>query len=176
MRPGSLRFAAFGGLLLLLSSCSASAFEPLPATPEAILAFRLRTLQPGRVIRIERMDRSVTEGRVLTAETGRVVLAGAARVDTVEARSVAVVWQRRDSPGSTIGKTALRAALGAGVVVALLLGVQELEGESLDVPVGYLAAFVVGKAAAAGTVLGAVAYASAPEWSRIYPIPAGSRP
>ena len=91
MRSCSLRIATATALCLTLPGCAASAFEPVPATPEAILAFRLRTLPRGRLVRIQRMDGTVTEGTVISTAADHVVLARETRTDTLGAASVAVI-------------------------------------------------------------------------------------
>jgi hypothetical protein len=163
----------------VLAGCSRHAFEPVPSSPEAILAFKLRTLIPGRTIRIQRIDGSLAEGKVVVAAPDHVVLAGEEGRDSIAAMAVGTIWQRRGNALASIAKTTLGAALGAAILLGFAYGAGELGDSNVgdgDIPVWYLAPRVVGTAAGAGTIFGAVIYASSPEWNPIYPIPAGSRP
>jgi hypothetical protein len=174
----STQLAILSAGLLAVPACSRHVFEPVPSTPEAVLAFRLRTLHPGRTIRIQRIDGWLSEGTVVTAGADQVVLAHASGADTVAATSVGIIWQRRGAVGPTVGRTALGAALGVAIVLAVALGASELDDSmSLDEGLLWFAApRLIASAAYAGGIFGTVVHLSAPEWSRIYPIPAGTRP
>lgn len=179
MRIGrSTQLAILSAGLVAVPACSRHVFEPVPSTPEAVLAFRLRTLPPGRMIRIRRTDGSLSEGTVASSRPDQVVVTHATGADTVAATSVGTIWQRRGAVGPTVGRTALGAALGVAVVLAVALGAAELDDSmSLDDGLFWFAApRLIASAAFAGGIFGTVVHLSAPEWSRIYPIPPGTSP
>ena len=164
--------------LAVLAGCSGLVFESMPSSPEAVLAFKLRTLEPGRTVRIQRMDGSLVEGRVVDPAPARAILEREDGRDTVAAHAVGTVWLERAPAGRSIGRSALGAALGAAAVLAFACATYELSGvDAWDgaVPLWYLAPLVA-KAAFAGGVFGAVVHAASPAWNQVYPVPAGARP
>ena len=164
--------------LAVLAGCSGLVFESMPSSPEAVLAFKLRTLEPGRTVRIQRMDGSLVEGRVVDPAPARAILEREDGRDTVAANAVGTVWLARAPAGRSIGRSALGAALGASAVLAFAYATYELSGaDAWDdaVPIWYLAPLVA-KAAFAGGVFGAVVHAASPAWNQVYPVPAGARP
>lgn len=164
--------------LAALAGCSGLVFESMPGTPEALLAFKLRTLEPGRTVRIQRMDGSTVEGRAVDPAPGRAVLDIGPGRDTVAADAVAMIWVERAAAGRSIGRSALGAALGAAAILAFAYGAYELSGpEPTDetIPLWYLAPLVA-KVAFAGGVFGAVVHAASPAWNQVYPVPPGARP
>ena len=165
-------------LAAALAGCSGLVFESMPATPEAVLAFKLRTLEPGRTVRIQRLNGSMVGGRVVEPAPDRAILETDTGRDTVAAEAVGTVWLERAPVGRSVGRSALGAALGVAAVVAFLYGAYELSGADSygeTVPIWYLAP-LVGKAAIAGGVFGAVVHAASPAWTQVYPVPAGARP
>lgn len=164
--------------ILALVGCSRHVFEPVPSSPEAILAFRLRTLERGRMVRIQLVDGSRAEGEVVAAGPDLVVLGRVDGIDTVAAEAVSAIWMQRAGAGRTVGRTAVGAALSMAIVLVFAYGVSELTDpgyETDQIPLWYLAPLVA-KAAFAGGVLGAAAYASSPAWNPIYPMSPGGRP
>jgi hypothetical protein len=164
--------------LTALAGCSGLVFESMPGTPEAVLAFKLRTLEPGRGVRIQRLDGSMVEGRVVEPAPGRAILETELGQDTVAAEAVGAIWLERAPVGRSVGRSALGAALGVAAVIAFLYGAYELSGADAygdTGPIWYLTPLVA-KAAVAGGVFGAVVHAASPGWYQVYPVPAGARP
>lgn len=164
--------------LAALAGCSGLVFESMPGTPEAVLAFKLRTLEPGRTVRIQRMDGSTVEGRVVDPAPVQAILESETGRDTVAAEAVGTIWLERAPAGRSIGRSALGAALGVAAVLAFAYGAYELSGAESGgdtVPLWYLAPLVA-KAAVAGGIFGAAVHAASPAWSQVYPGLPGPRP
>jgi len=164
--------------LAALAGCSGMVFESMPATPEAVLAFKLRTLEAGRTVRIQRVDGSMVEGRAVEPAPGRAIVETGSGRDTVDAEAVGTVWLERAPVARSVGRSALGAALGVAAVVAFAFGAYELSGADPygdTVPVWYLAPLVA-KAAFAGGVFGAVVHVASPPWNQVYPVLPGARP
>ena len=176
--PRPLLLATLTTAPLALAGCSRLVFEPVPSTPEAILAFRLRTLEEGRVVRIQHLDGSLAEGKVVEPGPERAILVTEAGRDTIPAREVGSIWVGRAEIGPAVARSALGAGLGAAIVIAMAYGVAGLGGpDDFDnaYPIWYFAPLVA-KWALAGGVFGAVVNASSPAWNRVYPTPPGGRP
>ena len=164
--------------LAVLAGCSGLVFESMPSSPEAVLAFKLRTLEPGRTVRIQRIDGSLVEGRVVDPAPARAILETEHGRDTVAAQAVGTIWLERAPAGRSIGRSAFGAALGAALVLAFAYATYELSGADSwgdAMPLWYLAPLMA-KAAFAGGVFGAVVHAASPAWNQVYPVPARARP
>ena len=179
MRVGrSLTLVLLPAALAALAGCSGLVVESMPDTPEAVLAFKLRTLEPGRTVRVQRLDGSLVEGRVVEPAPGWAILETDTGRDTVAAEAVGTLWLERAPAGRSVGRSALGAALGVAAVVAFAYGAYELSGAEPageTVPLWYLAPLVA-KAALAGGVFGALIHAASPAWNQVYPVPARARP
>ena len=165
-------------LVVGAAACSRHVFEPLPATPEALLAFKLRTLPPGEVVRVERAGEQWTEGRVVASGDDSVVVAA----DTggpvvIRASEVTRIYRQRPPAGPTIARVT-----GGGALVGVLLGGVLLISSRIsdspddDYSVFPVLAWLASRGAAAGLVFGGVVHAASPEWIQTYPVPPGSRP
>ena len=174
----SLTLVLLPAALAALAGCSGLVFESMPGSPGAVLAFKLRTLEPGRTVRIQRIDGSLVEGRVVDPAPARAILETEHGRDTVAAQAVGTIWLERAPAGRSIGRSAFGAALGAALVLAFAYATYELSGADSwgdAVPLWYLAPLMA-KAAFAGGVFGAVVHAASPAWNQVYPVPARARP
>lgn len=165
-------------LVVNAAACSRHVFEPLPATPEALLAFKLRTLPPGEVVRVQRMGDQWTEGRVVASGDDSVVVApDSGGPVVIRASEVSQIYRQRPPAGPTIARvTGSGALIGAVLGGLLLISSRISDSPEDDYSVFPVLAWLASRGAAAGLVFGAVVQAASPEWIQTYPIPPGSRP
>jgi hypothetical protein len=125
--------------LAALAGCSGLVFESMPATPGAVLAFKLRTLEAGRTVRIQRVDASMVEGRVVEPGPGRAIVETGSGRDTVDAEAYEL--SGAEPAGETVplwylAPLVAKAALAGGVFGALIHAASPAWNQVYPVPAG----------------------------------------
>ncbi len=160
----SLRRWSLWGTLLVLPAVEGSAQPPDTARAERLAA--VRSLQPGRLIRLIRMPGARVEGIVTATSDTMVTLQWGDSVSHVPVVTIAAIDRR--------GRSTARGALWgggiglvAGVAYGLLIG--EIACAETDCTRAEVAAVVGGLGAVSGAVVGAGIGFAIPRWRRVFP-------
>ncbi len=153
---------------LLIVACFPGPPPPLTAPGPQSAGVAIARARPGREVRLVSPGVGRVTGRLLLFIDDSVTVETHAGRMTMDVASVDTVWLHRQNGFRTTGRGLISGLIAGGVVALVIVSrPQNNFGDGNDSGLLALAALTSG--ALGGTLLGAAAGASAPEWVLVYP-------